>query len=76
MNFLKLHISNQSGNNLNLIRLVLALGVIVYHAYPITLGLGAKSPFAILTQNQESLGGGGRGPFLPDQWIPDHRQLA
>lgn len=57
MSSLRSHLSNQSGNNLNLIRLILALGVIVYHAYPITLGLGARSPFAFFTKNQESLGG-------------------
>lgn len=54
---LRSRISSQSGNNLNLIRLLLALAVIIFHAYPVTLGLGARSPFAILTRNQESLGG-------------------
>ena len=42
-------------NNLNLIRMIAALAVLVSHAFPISLGAGTRQPFETLTGH--SLGG-------------------
>lgn len=52
------HLSDQKTNNLNLIRLVLALAVIYAHAYPLSLGVGKGVDLINrLTHGQQTAGG-------------------
>lgn len=52
-------IENNKANNLNAIRLLLALAVILSHAFPLTLGWGGEAqgePMVALTHQQDSCG--------------------
>jgi peptidoglycan/LPS O-acetylase OafA/YrhL len=52
-------IASDRSNNLNAIRLMLALAVVLSHAFPLTLGWGGETkgePLAALTHQQESFG--------------------
>lgn len=59
MTSLGIQIAANKGNNLNAIRLLLALAVILSHSFPVSLGLGGESkgePLYTWTHQQESFG--------------------
>jgi len=59
MNTLGNQIENCKNNNLNAIRLMLALAVILSHSFPLSLGLGGEArgePLASFTHQQEAFG--------------------
>lgn len=59
MNFLGSIILAKKKNNLNGVRLILALSVIISHSFPICYGSGGESkgePLMLLTNNQMALG--------------------
>jgi peptidoglycan/LPS O-acetylase OafA/YrhL len=71
------HLSDQKTNNLNLIRLVLALFVIYAHAYPLSLGAGQGVDLVNwITHGQATGGTVAVDFFFPDQWISDHGELV